>query len=200
MPGLTRRAMLPLLASGLVARPTWAESMRPVEGQAIAAYLNSLDVHKPQVKILLIAPRAATAREAFVASEPNADQLAVDLPQATSAVIADFLRAARASTELDIPRHLVRAEIEGLVVSQSSLDRIFDSGSVNDSWPRFYKAYPRASGITRISRVGVDERSGQALFYISMTPGGLGGAGYFVLLDQRFGIWRVLASSNAWVS
>ena len=33
-----------------------------------------------------------------------------------------------------------------------------------------------------------------------MTSGGLSGAGHFVLMHRRLGIWRVLSSKQAWIS
>lgn len=194
--------MLSLLAGTLAPLPALADSMRLVEAQVIAAYLNSLNLGKPQVKVLVIESRTAVLDEAFVAIEPNGKQLASGLPSATAAVIADFLQVAKTDAEIDVPKRLVRSDLEWLVVPRATLDRIFGvkEESRGDIWGRFYKEYPRAAGIMRISRVGIDEKANQALFYFSATPGGLGGAGYFVLMQRLSGAWKVVASDLAWRS
>lgn len=196
---ISRRAALTLLTCGAVALPVRAEPMRAVEGEAIAAFLNSLNP-PPSDKILLFSSATATTQAAFVGSKPDAKQLASDLPQATNAVIADFLRVADSSSALSIPRHLVRPELRWRVAPKESIDRVFDTGTLSDAWSQFYKQFPSSSGLAQVSRVGVDERSTQALFHISMTYSGLGGTAYFVLLHRTLGIWHVLNTSLAWKS
>ena len=81
-----------------------------------------------------------------------------------------------------------------------TLERIFETTPPGEAWRRFYREFPNASGLTRISRAGVDEDSHQALFYLSITPGTLGGSGHFVLMQSRLGIWRVVTTRQAWLS
>ena len=200
MPRPTRRAVLAVLGGALASQPALCEPMHATEQMAIAAYLNSLLDEKPIVKTLAIASTTATADEAFIGAKPDVSKFKAErMPEASDAVVADFLRVIAAPTVLQIPRHLVRKELRWVVADEASLSRIFDQ-SLGNAWKQFYKEYPNSTGLTRISRVGLDDDSGQALFYLSVTPAGLGGAGFFILLRRHFGVWRVLASKVAWVS
>ena len=200
MPHPTRRAVLALVCGGLASQPARSEPMRVTEQVAIAAYLNSLLDEKPIVKTLAIASNTATADEVFIGTKPTVSKFKAEMPEASDAVIEDFLRVIAAPTVLQIPRHLVRKELRWVIADEASLARIFDRQSLGAAWKQFYKEYPNTTGLTRISRVGLDDSSAQALLYLSVTPAGLGGAGFFILLRRHFGVWRVLASKMAWVS
>ena len=200
MPRITRRSVLVLLAGGLYLSESRATDMRRIEQEVVAAYLNSLVPDQPQLKTLILSSATATADDAFVGDGSRSVRLSQEFPEATRAVIEDFLAVTHASTALQVPRVLVRKELRWRVASEHDLNRIFDLPSLGQAWEQFYKEYPHAAGITRFSRVGVDTNSTQALLYFSMTPGGLGGAGFFVLMHRRLGIWRVLSSKQAWIS
>lgn len=176
--------------------------MRLVEAEVIAAYLNSISVTKPQQKVLVIASRSAALEEAYGLAQPSAKQLATDFPQATSAVIDDFLRRAKTRAEIEIPTQSVSSDLKWRIAPEHSLDRIFNakSQSLDKAWSSFYREYPRAAGLMRISRVGIDVASNQALFYWSATQGGLSGAGYFVLMHSQQGSWKVRFSKLMWMS
>jgi len=201
MPRITRRSVLVLLAGAPALSESGAADMRRIEQEVVAAYLNSLVVpDQQQIKTLILSSATATADEAFVGSGSRFARLSQDFPEATRAVIEDFLAVTQTSTTLLIPSELVRRELRWQVASERRLNRIFDLPSLEQAWEQFYKEYPQATGVTRFSRVGVDGNSTQALLYFSMTPGGLGGAGFFVLMHRRLGIWRVLSSKQAWIS
>jgi len=174
--------------------------MRRIEQEVVAAYLNSLVPDQPQLKTLILSSATATADDAFIGDGSRAARLSQEFPEATRAVIDDFLAVTHSSSTLQVPKALVRRELRWRVASEHDLNRIFDLPSLGQAWEQFYKEYPNAAGITRFSRVGVDTSSTQALLYFSMTPGGLGGAGFFVLMHRRLGIWRVLSSKQAWIS
>lgn len=178
------------------------EPMRVVEGEVIAAYLNTLEPDEVPTKTLIVEQTTADADEALMsgAGEPARDMLRKQLPQATEKVIDDFLRVLARPAPLSIPSRLVRRNIRMQMVRVTDIDRLFDTKSLGVAWANFYKAYPDAVGLVRISRVGLDEDATQALFYLSVTSGGLRGSGHFLLLHRRFGIWRVLASEQAWIS
>jgi hypothetical protein len=192
--------LLALLLGAFTPFAARAEAMRAIEGEVIAAYLNSLESGEHRSRTLVFASLTSTTEEAFIGSKPDAKEVAATLPEATSAVIDDFLRVAGTPSQLEIPPRLVRKSLKWRIAQEAALVRIFGAPALADAWKQFYQEYPNASGITRVSRVGIDEEAAQALFYLSITPAGLGGAGFFLLLHRRFGIWRVLASKSAWVS
>jgi len=197
----SRRVAIALLAAAVSPTLSFAEGMRRSEQEVLAAFLNKLssDVG-PTQRTLVFVPRTSIISEAIIGSEPPAQQLRAELPDATDAVIADFLRVLAKSASLELPRRLVRREMQWTIANETTLNRVFDLNPLNEAWKAFYKEFPSAAGLTRVSRVGLDEKSQQALFYLSFTPAGLGGTGHFILMQRRFGIWRELASKQAWIS
>lgn len=179
-----------------------SEPMRVVEGEVIAAYLNTVEPDEAPKKALIIEQTTADVDEALTsgAGEQAREMLRKQLPQATEKVIDDFLRVLARPAALSIPSRLVRPNIRMQMVRVADIDRLFDTKSLGAAWENFYKAYPNAACLVRISRVGLDEEATQALVYLSVRSGGLRGLGHFVLLHRRFGIWRILASEQAWVS
>ena len=179
-----------------------SEPMRVVEGEVIAAYLNTVEPDEAPKKALIIEQTTADVDEALTsgAGEQAREMLRKQLPQATEKVIDDFLRVLARPAALSIPSRLVRPNIRMQMVRVADIDRLFDTKSLGAAWENFYKAYPNAACLVRISRVGLDEEATQALVYLSVRSGGLRGSGHFVLLHRRFGIWRVLATEQAWVS
>jgi hypothetical protein len=200
MPG--RRAVLAALAGSFMAvQASRAESMRMAEREVVAAYLNNLETDEPMTKVVVIASATSTMSEAFVGIGDRSAarvRLAQMLPQATNAVIDDFLRVLSESVSLQIPGHLVRKDLRYRMAGQRELDRLFDERG--KGWLNFYKAYPDASCLVRLSRPGLDEEAGQALVFMSIRGGMARGAGFFELLQRRFGIWRSAANAKAWIS
>ena len=197
----TRRALLAFLAGASGAALSFANSMRGAEQEAIAAFLNSLvDDVAPMKRSILFAPDTSTTDEAFSGGEPVQQWLKIEFPEASDAVIDDLARVMSASVQLEISRRLVRTEIRFAIAQKATLARIFERKSLAVAWDAFYKEYPTASGVMRMSRVGIDDESKQALFYWSLVPAGLGGTGNFALLQRRFGVWRVLGSKQVWIS
>ncbi|MGJ7528438.1 hypothetical protein ACSFB7_22200 [Variovorax sp. GB1P17] len=191
--------MLATLAGTLFAAPAFSQSMRSLEGEAIVAYLNTLEPGERALKTLVVALTAATASDAMLPSSPDKEGLKKVVPQATDAVIDDFIRVLAVDSALQIPLHLAHRNIRLQMAKEVELDRIFKAAG-GQGWIKFYKAYPEAGGLVRLSRAGLDERSTQALFFMSISGGMMRGTGFFVLLHRRFGIWRVLATEQAWVS
>ena len=68
-----------------------------------------------------------------------------------------------------------------------------------DFWGAFYKKHPGAQGLITLSRVGFNNKIDQALVYIGNAGGSLGGAGFYVLLTKKEGIWIVQSEIQVWV-
>ena len=83
------------------------------------------------------------------------------------------------------------------IVSPEDLDKHFMRG--RGMWESFYKEYPKASGIVRLSPVGYNVEATEALVYIEHSCGGLCGAGYLVLLARQDGRWIVKDQITLWV-
>lgn len=175
--------------------------MRGIEREAIAAYLNSQVPDEPARRTLVIESTTAVTADAFISGGPDRKELARAMPGATSAVIDDFIRVISERSALQIPVHLVRRDLPWQMVSEGEIDRIFSAPQLGAAWESFHKAYPGDGGVlVRFSRVGIDERAAQALFFASARSGGLGGSGFFVLLHRPLGMWRILATEQAWIS
>lgn len=194
-----RRVVLAALAGSLVSAPAFSEPMRAVEGEAIVAYLNTLEPGERAPKTLVVELTTATASDAMLSDSPHRNRFKKAMPQATDAVIDDFLRVLESRSALQIPRHLVHRNVRLQMASEVELDRIFKAAG-GQGWINFHKAYPQAGGLVRLSRAGLDESSSQALFFMSISGGMMRGAGFYVLLHRHLGIWRVLATEQAWVS
>lgn len=200
---LNRRAALGALAGALVPTLVFSgEPMRSVEGEAIAAYLNTLDPGTISPKKLVVEQITADTGFAFVgAAGSERETLRKEMPQATERVIDDFLRVLAQSSPLQIPSHLVRRNVRFQMARAEDINHLFDTArNPGLAWDSFYKAYPDAAGLVRFSRVGIDESASQALFFTSISKGGLRAVGYFVLLHRPLGIWRIQAMEMAWIS
>lgn len=176
--------------------------MRPVEREAIAAFLNAFDFDVVPTKTLVIERTTADVDRALLENVGSErERLRKAMPQATEKVIDDFLRVLAQPSQLQIPSHLVRRNIRLQMVRSEDINRIFDAtNNFGEAWQRFYKAYPDAACLVRFSRAGIDESAGQALFFISTSKGSLRAVGEFVLLHRPLGIWRIQASEMAWIS
>lgn len=86
----------------------------------------------------------------------------------------------------------------GVFVTEEEVDSIFRPNA--DGWDVFYKKYPGAQGILRLSRVGFSQKKDQALVYFGNQAHWLDGAGYFVLLANRNGSWVVVKQAMIWIS
>jgi hypothetical protein len=196
----SRREVLTLFAALAASGPTLAQVTRANEQEAIATFFNSVAGEVSTGKSFVFAPSTATANEVFIGDDSRFQRLKKELPEASDAVIADFLKLLDSPSPLELPHRLFRKEIKWSIAKESDLKQVFSSNSISEGWKTFYRKYPTATGLTRLSRVGLDDESKQALFFFSMTPEGLGGSGHFVLMHRRFGVWRQLSTSVAWVS
>jgi hypothetical protein len=81
------------------------------------------------------------------------------------------------------------------LVTSDELHGIFvldADGHVNEeSWAPFYKRYPGAAGILTFSRVGFNSKKHQALVYVAIQRGLLGGSARFFVLAKINKTWEV---------
>ncbi len=71
---------------------------------------------------------------------------------------------------------------ELIIVSEDNLDELFikDGG-----WKSFYKKYPDSGGIITVSKMFLSSDRTWGLIYISISRGGLNGAGYLIKFDLQ---------------
>ena len=67
-------------------------------------------------------------------------------------------------------------------------------------WAEFERALPGANGLVSFSRVAFAPQRGEALLYFTHSLGSANGTGNLVMLRWKHGAWRVVSSSQLWVS
>ena len=82
------------------------------------------------------------------------------------------------------------------LVDSTQLDSVFKNGN----WPAYYKRFPGSPGILGFSRVGFNADGTQALFFASVSCGGLCGGGAYVVMERRDGHWVIEKEIEAWIS
>lgn len=91
-----------------------------------------------------------------------------------------------------------------VLVTDEKLKTIFvtdSNGYVSDeSWNAFYKQYPGAPGILAFSRVGFDAQKTEAIVYVVIQSGLVGGAGRFFVLSKDREKWKVQKQVVIWLS
>lgn len=115
------------------------------------------------------------------------------IPAVDSATLNDFKLKNDQSYPLgnyfDLP-------VKVLLFSDEEMKEIFD----DSGWSEFYERYPSAQGIMSVSRVGFNVARDQALVYVGSSCDWLYGAGYYVLLTKKNGIWTIQDEVMVWIS
>lgn len=184
----------------LALSPT-AQSSPDAEKYAVYSSLLKDMYVNDRIKLLVIGtadhcknPSAEKAPD--VDAQRMASDLGSDLPGLESATVEDFVtqlnRCEPLCRRFDLP-------VDYVLVTHKEIDRLFSRGGVG-GWDRFYRKYPDSPGIISLSNVGFNAAMDQALVAPSNGCGGLCGAGYYVLLSKRDGVWRVQSKSMTWVS
>lgn len=103
-------------------------------------------------------------------------------------------------------RHIA-SPIPVVSYSDEEHDRLFaqtEDGSAVDplvsAWQRFFRRYPRAQGIMRLSVVGFGSDRTQAFFYCENTWDALAGTGVYYLMVREGGSWDIKAEHLVWES
>jgi hypothetical protein len=90
----------------------------------------------------------------------------------------------------------IKAAFEVIVLSAEEAGKLVAGGG---GWEGFYNKYPN-SGITLVSRPGLNAEHNRALLYMGTSCGGLCGDGVLILLGKDGGEWKVLNRVTIWVS
>jgi len=85
------------------------------------------------------------------------------------------------------------------LLSESEHDRLF-RGSIEGGWDAFYRKYPGANGITRLSRAGFNRQRDTALVYVSNVRNAEVGSGAYLMLAKKDDRWKVISKTRGWIT
>jgi hypothetical protein len=102
----------------------------------------------------------------------------------------------RNKTRVKIESDRIKAAFELVLLSAESAGKLVEGGG---GWAGFHKTYPR-SGISLMSRPGVNADHTKALLYVGTSCDMLCGDGEFILLGKEGDQWKVLNKVIIWVS
>lgn len=125
----------------------------------------------------------------------GAEWLADSLPAVPRDLIRDFNRVATDKSRIE-PFELGRSKLH--LLADSTLARFF--GRYKPGWEGFRRAFPNGGPIVSVSRVGLSHDGRWAMVYVGSQGDWLAGAGYFHVLYDDAGIWRVRYSKMLWIS
>ena len=118
------------------------------------------------------------------------------LPEADVSLVEDFARQNRTTADLG---WLARRDSTLTLLSAAEFEKFF-VGKDAGGWDRFYAAYPKATGIVWLSRVGLNTGGSQAILYVGRQSHYLAGAGYFILLRKSDKGWQIVRAELIWES
>jgi hypothetical protein len=121
-----------------------------------------------------------------------------------------FRRASSAVSQVTIDDYLTKnnqthplsdrfnTRVRRVLFDNAEFHRLFRD--VTKGWEEFYRRFPNSGGFIRFSRVGFNVERTQALVYVEHGCGGTCGAGRYLLLAKREGVWRIEGAYMAWIS
>lgn len=125
------------------------------------------------------------------------DRAIKDLSGVSRETIDDFRAKGKQcrslARRLDVP-------VKYVIAGREDVEPLFPEGEFDRAWSKFYAKYPSSSGIINFSNIGFNREMTQAIVSTGRGCGGLCGAGYFVLLTKKEGIWTVVSKVETWVS
>lgn len=132
-----------------------------------------------------------------------------ELQRTTIATLAQQLRDTSSIAAALLPRDVIdsspnlsigtRAPIH--LIDASTLGRFFPPTPTNaPGWIGYRAAFPNATGILTISRIGLSPDTQWAIVYAGMQSDWLAGSGRLYVLHRRGTTWRIIATRMLWVS
>ena len=102
----------------------------------------------------------------------------------------------RNKTRAKVEPDNIKGSFEVILLTDDESKKLVESGG----WEPLHKKYPKAPGITLVSRPGLNAERTRALLYIGTSCDMLCGEGVFFLLGKDGGQWKVLHKETIWVS
>ena len=84
-------------------------------------------------------------------------------------------------------------------LAPAEADAMF-KGDLKTGWDQFYTRFPKAQGLMTLSRVGLARAGNQAVVYVANQRQSLDGAGHFVILEMKDGVWTVVRKHQIFIS
>jgi hypothetical protein len=184
-----------VLAASIFSGNAIAAPMSATEQAVIAAVLN-LTVQTP-AQTMVINSHSVLLSEGFSKRTPTATALKKQMPGATKAVIKDLLRLAHDRAAIQIPPNLVAPDASWIIVDSNILATLTSGNPF--PWKPFFDEYSTEASILRFSRIGIDPKSRQALFYVSSKAGYFTGVAHLILLEEINGVWQFQRSKQLWI-
>jgi hypothetical protein len=173
------------------------------EGAELAVYSTLLwnEFVKPGARVLVIHQETVSPGELWLrppgTPAPGSEWVAFRWLRASADARQDFIErngepAMLSRTfNLGVPCHLL---------SDEEARELFRRDDDETGWRLFYQRYPGSGGTIRLSRIGLNARSDEAIVYVGNQQLSRMGNGYLVLLRRRDGVWRVRGQAPLWIS
>jgi len=95
---------------------------------------------------------------------------------------------------------LIKTKKPTNIVNEKTINSFFSTVSTQKGWEAFYTKFPGAFGKIRLSQVGFDKDTTQAIVYIGHLYGRLSGTGSIFFLKRKGSKWVIFDVIEIWVS
>lgn len=173
----------------------FSHAIDPEEYAVYSAVIGEMIQDRPYVELIVIGDRTSTEDSYTESLESKLKQVEKQMPELEPSTLKDFRVQNENPARLE-PR--LKLEKRYALVSIEDVAEFFKEGG--GQWDAFYEKYPQSQGIMQFSRVGFNPAMNQALVYVGNLYANLAGAGGFVMLTRKNGIWTPGAYVTGWVS
>lgn len=150
----------------------------------------------------------ASAKMVVVAEQTSGDPAAIARDATTGATIVKQLEVPssafadwqRRNTRVDAIDATLHLQISYQVLDAKTRKALFEGVAPATGWENFFKRFPGAPGLLRLSHVGFDDSLSHALVYVEHECGAECGTGHlFHLRLSPGGAWQVQAGVTVWM-
>ncbi len=150
----------------------------------------------------------ATAKTVVLAEQTTGDPAAIARDAATIASIVKQLEVPpstfadwqRRNTRIDNIDATLKLNISYQVLDAKTRKALFEGVAPGSGWENFFKRFPGAPGLLRLSHVGFDDSLSHALVYVEHECGAECGTGHlFHLHLSAGGDWQVQGGVTVWM-
>lgn len=201
---LSARAWASVLLSPIVASTQDNEQAvihDPEEYVVYSVLLNSEYASPKWQQFVINVETSSRAKPSFIGFVGGLVGTGEKRPETQSDTISDFDTKNKTSFLLEWRFGL---KDQYVLVTDETLKTIFvknaDGYIDGEIWKSFYKQYPGASGIYALSRVGFNAKRDEALVYIAVQRGLVGGSRRFFVLSKQKDSWAVQKQAMIWLS
>ena len=145
---------------------------------------------------LIVLSSETTGNVLSVSDEENVTLKLTEL-QGTVEIYQDWQKRNRLRVPIDQALNVTASYV---LLDTAKLTAIFSSGQPAIDWDNFFKKFPNAPGILRLSKSGYDKEELNALIYIEHQCGIDCGSARFVHLEKTENLWNVRGSILIWMA